>query len=359
MTDRACFTVIPDAVYKALDNGDITAEQFDIFTYCYHRAERPANVVRSYSAAQVCRFRWLDATKANVKKYERAAADLLARRLIRRDYYRIDPKRSSKKGRTYSVWVPSPNRFQLVATPQENEASLWGANVGLLVGDIVGLQADETPSEPKEYKADETDNVGLLVGMKADHLSTTNQENQNPEKESPLPPEGVSPPPALVPREHLDATGLSESTPTPKPAGKKNALSPDQCKHLSDAAHLFSAFTNLLYDFVTDPKAAAALLREFPPNEILCAMLSKFSPDDKVVKTTMQYFFFRGAATLIRSARLNETCFPRRFSVNQICYRCDRSEAKDKWQRVLDAYEKVFGIKIENAFEQRAPAVKI
>ena len=350
-------TVIPDAVYKALSRGDITAEQFDIYAYSYHEAERPAFMVHSYSAGLVCQFRRIDATEANVKRYERAAADLLYRHLIRRNYYKIDTKRFPKRKRTYNLWVPAPSRFQVVGSPEENEVSLWEANVGLLVGDNVGLLIDETPNTTGRYTEEDTDNVGLFVGLNANTMSIKDQENQNREIDSPLPPEGVSTPPALVPRERSDATGLLESTPTPAPkaADSRKPLSPEQCADLSAAALRYADFIHDVYSFLPEKKSTTALLRIFSPDELLYAHVRKFPPYDRFDKRTMNHFYEgHGAEMLIQAARLNKTSksLPKKYMEDfKNSAGGNWEEFPLKWQSVLDAWQKVFGGNIENGFQ--------
>jgi hypothetical protein len=336
---------IPQAIPDALESGSISAEQFDVFFYCYLKANRSGYRVYSYSAANVCRFRWLDASTANVKKYERAAADLLARHLIRRDYYRIDPKRSAKAERTYSVWIPSPERFQRVGTPDENKVFLWRANVGLLVGDNVGLQSDGTASETSGYSERQTDTVGLLVGVNADHLSITDQESQKQERETPLnPPTGGLLPPAPQ-GEHSDAVGLF------KTVHKRKPLTPEQCALLHEAAVQYANFTHALSDsdFIPDVKAIEMLFRNATPNELLSAYLSKqVASHWDLPKSTWAHFFAAGAKTLIESARLNgtfESPMPRLCGIRTH----DSTKWPPMWKAVTDPYEKVFGVANENA----------
>jgi len=87
------YVTIPLVIFESRDNGVLTPEQFDVFAYCYWRAERPEYIVRGYSAENVCRFRGIDATRANLKRYQRAAAELLKLNLLSRDYYHVDASR--------------------------------------------------------------------------------------------------------------------------------------------------------------------------------------------------------------------------------------------------------------------------
>ena len=335
----ACFKT-PRAVVHARDNGSITPEQLDIFTYCYAKATLPEYRVYSYSAANVCQFRGLDATTANIKRYERAAADLLDRHTIRRDYYHINPTRSQKAGRTYSVWVPAPERFQHVGTPQENEVSLWRPNVGLLDTDNVGLPTDGTQRETGSCSKTQSDNVGLLGGSIRDNLSITHYVDQNPEKESPLPPAGVLPP---APQgEHSDAVGLENRKPK---RGQRKPLNPKQCELLHEAATQYAALASLIYrPFMPDVDDTANLLRDFEPAELLCAQVKQFPLGSRVSNSAMANFFGGGAKTLIEAARLNGVS--RAISTEELDLPLRTLNVPDfsqKWKIVLDAWRAVFG----------------
>jgi hypothetical protein len=326
--------IIPRAILDALDDGRISPEQFDIFCYGYLKAERPEYRVRSYSAACVCRFRWLDATPANIKRYERAALDLWKRHLVHRDYYQIDPTRSDKKGRTYSIWLPAPPRFQVVATPEENQCSLWRADVGLLVHDNVGVQTDGTPRDSRVSNEEEPDNVGVDVGLDAHQLSITYQEAQNPKKKSPLnPPRDFSP--------SAPAGGAAQTPPgLGKTTGIRKSLDANQCALLNEAALRYASLTDWIYNFVPDPKTITNLLRVFSPAELWCAQITKFPPLSKFGKNNMAHFFATGAKTLITAARLNGTSYVRRGETMQELTKV-RPDFSRRWCVVCDAWDAI------------------
>jgi hypothetical protein len=326
--------IIPRAILDALDDGGISPEQFDIFCYGYLKAERPEYRVRSYSAACVCRFRWLDATPANIKRYERAALDLWKRHLVHRDYYQIDPTRSDKKGRTYSIWLPAPERFQVVGTPEENQCSLWRARVGLLVHDNVCVQTDGTPRDSSVSNEYEPDNVGLDVGADAHQLSITYQEAQNPEKKSPL-----NPPRDFAPS--APAGGTAQTPPgLGTTSGIRKSLDAHQCVLLNEAALQYASLTDWIYNFVPDVKAVAQLLKDFTPKEIWYAQITKFPPASKFPTKSMAHFFATGAKTIIAGARLNGTSRsvpePEMRELTKLW-----PDFSGRWQVVFDAWEKV------------------
>jgi len=295
------YVQIPVATYDALDTGSLSPEQFDIFSYAYWRASRPEYRVRSYSAANVCRFRGLDATDANVKRYERAAADLLNRNLICRDYYRIDPSRSNKGTRTYSIWVPNPKSFDKIGTPEEN-LSIWPAVVGLLDPDIVGLPAGAMDSKQNTSEGTETDNVGLGIGQKWHQLSITNQENLKTEREIPLnPPRGTSSPLPL-PGEYSDAVGLEKQGITRK------ILSASDCARLQESVLFFCEAVRTVYGLSPDAERARTLLRKYGPIEIFFALMATHEPWSykNVKKTDFAYFFRKSAPQIIDVRRLQQ-----------------------------------------------------
>jgi hypothetical protein len=327
---------------KALEDGVISTEQYDIFCYCYYKASRPEFCVHSYSAANVCRFRWLDATTANVKRYERAAADLLARNLIRRDYYKIDPTRSAKNGRTYCAWVPFPARFLRIGTPEENDLSLWKAHVGLVVGDNVDLPCSANAEEHETSQQQQTDNVGLFVGLEGHQLSIKDQENtKTGEIEPSKPPSGrLLPLPSPSGRDAQTPPG-SES----QNLRARKSLTPDQCAKLDDSARLFAEFCNWLYSFVPDIDAVTKLLRNFTAKEVLFATINQFEPWSKFRKDDMAHFFARGAKTLIEAARIKHCSeeSPVWFKGDSTFKRfTSPSEFNSKWHPVIAAYNEAF-----------------
>jgi hypothetical protein len=325
------YTQIPNAVFQGMASGEISRDEFDVLAACYFWADRQGWVIRSYSAARLCRFLGLDASEGNVRRFERAARNLLDRKIIRRDYYR-------GRERTYSLWVPSPARFRRVGTADEND-SLWQANVGVLVGHNVGLQTNGTPSETVGYSAMETDNVGVHVGEKAYPLSIKDQGSAKIAPEiDPLPPPGIPPLPS-PPGMRSNGAGLEKAT----AAARRKTLNADQCELLNEAALQYVGFTNWLYDFVPDLKATASLLRDFTPQELWCAQLEKFVPGGKQSTRIMAHFFAQGARSIIEAARLNGTS----QSVPKFEISIVKGRWKDfpcKWRIVRDAYEKVFGV---------------
>lgn len=200
------YVVVPRAVYEARDQLVISLEQFHIFQFGYWQANRKEGYrVAAYSAARVCRFVGLDATKANLKRYQRAADDLVDLNLIRHDYRKIDPRRVKRPERTYSIWVPNPDRFQLVGSSEENAINLWSCRdvpasrfsieppfVALLDTDNVALPQPTTNSSDGTCERDKRDNVALVGEQKDDIMSIPYQGQA--ERETPHPQRGLLPP---------------------------------------------------------------------------------------------------------------------------------------------------------------------
>jgi hypothetical protein len=306
----APYVIIPKAVFDGVDTGVITAEQFDVLAYCYWRAERPEYVVRGFSAANVCRFRSLDATKANLKKYQRAAADLLNLWLIRRDYHRIDPRRADQHARPYNVWIPIPARFGVIGAAEQNRVSFFvSSNVAVVVADNVALlpaanNCIETTSENSEC-----DNVAVDVALIGHSLSFSNQEKLKSIEKYPLnlPPGDFSPAP-LPPRGDAQAAGLLTLAPPSAPADKGRPLDVRQCESLKKAALLYADFNSWLYGgFFPDVNHVEKLLRHFTPSEILFSQINRFEPLGSFAKKDMAHFFWKSAKDSIEAGRIKGT----------------------------------------------------
>jgi hypothetical protein len=293
------YTQIPNAVFQGMASGEFSRDEFEVLAACYYWADRKGWIIRSYSAARLCRFLGLDATEGNVRRFERAARNLLDRKIIRRDYHR-------GKERTYNVWVPVPERFQRVGSPDENQPGLWcadhevslyQANVGVRVGDNVGVQRDGTQRETSEYNESEPDSVGVSVGESGSSMSITNQESREIEPLNPL--RGLLPP---APQgEHSNAVGLFEPF-----TMKARALTPEQCGMLAKIAVEFRLTWIQLYQFDPDEKHVSALLRKFSPWEIYVA----YGDLGETVGHNLTAVFFRKtAADLIRKRRESNTEF--------------------------------------------------
>jgi hypothetical protein len=153
----------------------------------------------------VCLFRGLDATKANLRRYQRAASDLLVRHLMRSDYRRLDPNRDGQAMRTYSIWIPRPERFEFVGSAEENAVNLWPPRraddgclsvsgfVALLEGDNVALQSNVSNGDTITSDEEQSDNVALVVEQNVRGMSSPHQRSEKPssrEKDTPIPQRG-------------------------------------------------------------------------------------------------------------------------------------------------------------------------
>jgi len=340
------YTQIPNAVFQGMACGELSRDEFEVLVAGYFWADRQAWVIRSYSAARLCRFLGLDANEGNVRRFERAARSLLDRKIIQRDYHR-------GMERTYSLWVPSPKRFQRVGTPEENEVSLWGANVGVHVGDNVGVPDYGTPIATGGYSDSEPDNVVVCVGESGYMMSITNQESQNPEREIPLnPPTGGLLPSAPQGERSGDA-GLSKTVHKGKP------LTVEQCRGLRETVILYANFTHDKWGFVPNIAHLESLLRRFTPLEILRIQVSKWNPGLGALRYNNRefaHFFAVGAKTLMEAARLSTKDTQSYFdgSDEQVIAQMTKTQIaqmtkQPMWKAITDAYEKVFGVVNENA----------
>ena len=282
---------IPLAVSAGLDNGSITLDQFDIFVYGYEHATRTLvgeyreHRVYSYSAANVAQSRGLDATEAVVKRYERAALDLWHRHLIGRDYYQLDPRRSKRAERTYSIWLPDPAVFFVIASPAENRLSLWrNSFVGLFVGHNVGLPAVVTDGAASSSQHEQIDKVGLFVELPQPIMSITNREDsQNREKEPLNPPSGDFSPRSAPPSRGKDApAGVVQNLHRESKAAGKEPLDAKQCDALSNAVTLYIAVAVKLFGFSPNEDFVRNLLRVYMPTEVLFAHIRRMTMADRV-----------------------------------------------------------------------------
>src|SRR5271163_1428061 len=182
------YTRIPDAVFEGLENCEITEDQYEVLSACYHWANRAAGYrVDSYSAERVCRLFGLDADNKTLLRFQRALRDLVERHIVRYDYHR-------GKERTYHVWVPDPENFERIGTPSENEVSLSQAVD--VVRDVV-RDADTTGvtiNNPAIYGEKTNGSDAVRDVETADHLIITNQEGSkavSPEREPLNPQRGL------------------------------------------------------------------------------------------------------------------------------------------------------------------------
>jgi hypothetical protein len=302
------YVLIPLAIFEARKRGSITAQQMNILVCAYLWASRPGFRVAAYSAQRVCAFQGLEINRANLERYRRAAVDLLARNLIRRDYRKIDPRRSDQKERTYSIWVPAPARFVAVGTPEENQQRLWGGSLSMNTHRETGQTSVATPitntsgSQSVTYTSDETPNASLSRHT----MRIPHQENQKIEtlpssrgEASPLPS-----PPGM----RSGGAGLHENRkPLPSvAAGRENRI--------EKVALLYVEFCDWIYGFTPNVDHVAAILFEFSPSTLAIVQFLKF-PGSEYRKTDMAYFFRHGANALLRARRQNES--PPRLKIPQ------------------------------------------
>jgi hypothetical protein len=355
------YVLIPKAIFDGVDNGSITPEQFDVFCYCYLRAERPAYQVHGYSAANICHFRRLDADQANVKRYRRAALDLLDRDLLRRDYHKVDTTRSDATARPYNVWVPNPDRFGVIGTLEENRVSLWSARVPLVVPDNVPVPTCVTDSKENTSADEQRDIVPVSVPLNHNIVSISNQENPKTIEKDPLNlPSGDFSPAPLPPGGDAQAAGLlnPHRESKAKAAGKESSLNEKQCDQLQNVALLYADFATWLSlrQFSPDVDHVRALLRDFHPVELLLAQTSRFGLGNEALKKSMAQFFYKSARPAIEAARLKVTPVPpprskygldETFDIKELVRRefgdDYAKELRPRWGAVIAAWNKYKG----------------
>ena len=290
---------IPLAIFEARKSGSITAQQMNILACAYLWASRPEFRVAAYSAQRVCEFQGLATSRANLERYRRAAADLLVRNLIKRDYRKIDPRRNDQKERTYSIWVPAPARFVAVGTPEENQTRLWGGSLSMNTHRESGQTCNATPttdasgSQSDVYTSVETRNASLSTHA----MRIPYQENQKIET---LPAsQGEASPLPSPPGTRSNGAGLLETRkPLPSVAAdKKNRIDAVALKYVE--------FCDWIYGFTPNVDHVAAILFDFSPSRLAVVQLLKF-PAAGYRKKDMAYFFRHGAITLLRARQQNE-----------------------------------------------------
>jgi hypothetical protein len=343
----APYVKIPLVIFESRNTGILTSAQFDVLEYCYWRAERPDYIVRGYSAENVCRFQGLDATKANLKRYQRAAADLLNLTLLRRDYYHVDARQLTHHPRPYNVWIPDPSRFSVIGTSEENRVSLFvSVNVAKDVADNVAKSNAITNGQDTTYENNESDIVAKTVAKGHRILSVTNHTDPKTIKKYPLNlPSGDFSPAPLPFKGEDAAAGLQNKPADTKPAGMKS-LNAQQCDLLNKAALLYADFSVWLWDFSPDVNHVKRLLREFTPTEILFAQITRFEPYEKFSKTTMAHFFRSAAKDAIDVGRINGTSKSKPRWFNKPDSDFNRKEYSteffSRWMVVTDAWKIIF-----------------
>src|SRR5271163_1458014 len=260
------YTRIPDAVFEGLENCEITEDQYEVLSACYHWANRAAGYrVDSYSAERVCRLFGLDADNKTLLRFQRALRDLVERHIVRYDYHR-------GKERTYHVWVPDPENFERIGTPSENEVSL---------------------SQAVDVGRDAVRDVET-----ADHLIITNQEGSkavSPEREPLNPQRGLLPPApsggAQTPQGFLEPL-------TRKP------LNAEQCQRFVGIVRDFDLKWQEHFGFDPDEECnTSKLLRDFSPWEIEVAYVASLGDRTRMSHTQMKSFFVRTARKWIENYR--------------------------------------------------------
>ena len=351
------YVMIPRAVFDGLYKCSLTMAQFHILVFCYFQADRVSYRVQGYSAEAVCLWLGLDAENKLLAQYRRAAKDLKERNILRGDYRKcsVNPSRPDKGGRSYSVWVPRPELFLGVGTAEENKLSLWSGHVRLPDTNNVRQVDAANLDIPTTSANNETDNVRLIEPRNDDGMFIlTSKAPQNPEKDPlNLPSGDFSPAPLPLKGEDAQAAGLLKPT-QGKPAGRENLnpLNERRCELLDKAALLYVDFSVWLYDFSPDTSHVRTLLRKYTPNELLFAQINRFSPSEKVVKSSMAHFFRKAAEDAIESARIKETSktapewltatFLGRDNLSARFGFISRKEFSERWKSVTAAWLEAF-----------------
>ncbi|GEM_PF-6592169 len=302
-------------VLRALEDGRITKDEFDVLLFCAARMDWKRYEVRAYSSAQVCRFYGQDATDGNRKKYQRAKESLIRLGVLRDDY-------QAGKERPYSVFVPKkdpwgdPSRpYEAAPGNRDESLSLCQGLSQLPVPAFVAAPDSLNASESEACKPNSESVSQLLSQQKSIGLSATNQYATCEREKDPLnPPAGD----LTTPRPPVGGgaqTPLGFSPPTPRPplGGEPHSegegtvqdrparvLDEKQSQRLAQIVEEFCALWMQHGGFVPDRTDTRRLLREHSPLEVLAAYLSISGKPSNAVKAR---FFATGAPVLIAQRR--------------------------------------------------------
>jgi hypothetical protein len=289
---EAPYVKVPLWVYRALEDGRITRDQFDLLTFAYYKADWMTRVVSSYSAENLCRFLRLDATDANLKRFQRAERDLEEQGVIWDDYRRM----KANSGRPFSLRLPPVDT--------ENIESLF--KKALVAGSVAGSVApttDTTHTESKSYCEDNPMDAAVGVAGNGNMMSSNDQggssHTEEPEKNPLNPLRGLLP--RSAPPQGGDAQAAGLKTFTGRATSK--SLSAEQCEMLNRAVLHFGGAVFSLYHFTPDVKHSWSILRKYSPDELLYALIDSFPVESSFQKTSLAYFFRTSAVTHIELRR--------------------------------------------------------
>lgn len=304
------YVKVPLWVYRAIETGHITHDQFNVLCFAYYKADWKTLVVSSYSAENLCRFLRLDATQANLKRYRRALHNLVEREVVQYDYRRGDKR-------------PFHLRLPKIETEEIESLYIQGVvrdSVRDSVGEFVRQAADLNPADSIEPDAEHSthvrESVALAVRENTLPMSANNHCNPKIIEKDPLNlPEGrLLPPPPPSTGERSNAAGLEKlhSKIKGKSAGREEPLNAKQCDQLRDVALLYADFTLWLSlnQFSPDIEHVKALLRHFHPSELLLAQTSRFELGNKANKRSLAQFFYKSARPAMEAARLKVGAVP-------------------------------------------------
>jgi hypothetical protein len=339
-----CTVRVPTALFKAARAKLITNLQLQILTHMYAHAEPSDWRVRSYSVNVFCHAAGLVESDGSVgaalrKRAERAAGDLLHRKVITRNYFR-----GSKQ--CYDVWLPAPERLW--------DALSLNRQTGGYVADKISVNVDDANavSDVKTATCSNgiTDNV--YDKPSSTSLLVIDTAIPNREKESPLPPEGVGSPATVLPfgseqNALLAFRAVSRVEPVESTAaGKGNPLADPK----SPAVIRLCAFLNKMSDpAVLGCKksfqpivehVAARMDAGYSPVEIVCAYAKQF-PDMVGTNASKTHFFARGVESVIDNIRLNQTenCIPGLYLIllaeSSEFYQEQFEKAYDEWAKAV------------------------
>lgn len=298
-----------DWALQGLDEGNLNKAEFDICLYCARKVDFETMVVKSYSAAQVCRFYGLDATEANRKVYTRALKSLesATSNAVSDDYYHCQPGME----RTFNVTLPRQNPWEAA----ESRVSLCR-----------GMSQRECPNgnvptdEPVIVTKAESYDGNASSGSQRECpngndvcMSITNQcgstEPVSPERE-PLNPQGGLLPLPSPQGDRSNAAGLSKSKPFTEgnDKTKSNPLSPQQCDDLNLIVSRFRVIWNRYHNgFDPDESDTHKLLRWYSPLEVLCAFRHMLVKATRTTNTMCARFFASAAANNAEENRRSDT----------------------------------------------------
>lgn len=318
------YVAVPQVIYEALRDGLITHAMFDVFQYCYFKANRADSYqVEAYSASAVCKFFGLTPNPANRKHFERAVADLWERNLIAHDYHRLYPQENKPHSdtRTHSVWIIPPQEFTAIGSREAN-FELWPQHLQRCLPPVtpkpwmshtsvarnVAMPAPTSIEGAVGYGEEEGNGVAGDVALNTDIYSIKHQCKScsnaaqayipSADAAGNIDDSSATPPlvPSAQPADDPAGAGLDDrwgkSTPTPKAVSDIQQRAEEFGTYVWDATQLQPPSS----------KAVRALVKRFSREELTNAFDECIAgKKGKTLISSVRLFFDNGAANIVAS----------------------------------------------------------